>query len=206
LTPVQMDGISWSLGLAPGAVGRSVLLGPGDALEEIIHPSGLYVWGSSRRDLRADVFSSDVRAIKGKTAPLNCERGTYQLAELIVMRRRDAPDGPTPRLQFDILVRSYPAQMQANLSSCPFRFDAPTDEELRSRSGLLNNVKLAASLPLSEDSWSRADSGFGAYADRINEWKITMPDELIKVTRQLLKANPSEKSTPAEAVPAADAW
>jgi hypothetical protein len=204
----EKDGTSWSLNYGMGSAAHSVLFGPGDALTEILIPTGLYIWGNQVQSLRADILSSDVQAIKAGTEPLKWERGTYHVPELMILRTRDSTPGATGRQQFDILVRVRPRGTDAGFFH--FLKKPPTAEELTSKEGtngntgmtsMMNVQNLETELDLPEKSWSKVDRRFEARPDRANDWVITLPDALIKAVRAAIKAKPSGKqklTAPAE--------
>ena len=62
-----------------------MILGPGATLAEILRSAGLYLSAPSI-EFGTDVLTSDLRLVNNQTAPLKWEQGTYQLAELMVLR------------------------------------------------------------------------------------------------------------------------
>jgi hypothetical protein len=186
----EKDGTSWNLDSGTGSAAHAVLFGPGAALTEIVNPTGLYTWGKADL-LRADILSSDVRAVKAGTEPLKWERGTYHISELMILRPRDLTAGAAGRQQFDILVRCYP--QGTNLGQFHYRHEPPTAEELKSEQGptgmtsVMNFQNGMNLLGVPEKSWSKINTRLEARPDRANEWVITLPDELIKAVRTAVK-------------------
>jgi hypothetical protein len=43
-------------------------------------------------------------------------------------------------------------------------------------------------LVISQQSWAKMGSGFEARPDQVNEWTITLPDELVSAVRAKLRA------------------
>jgi hypothetical protein len=187
----EKDGTWWNLNHGNGSAAHAVLFGPGAALTEIVNPTGLYTWGNSMESLRADILSSDIRAIKAGTEPMKWERGTYHVSELMILRPRDLTAGATGRQQFDVLVRCY--LQGAILGQFHYRLEPPTAEELKSEQGptgmtsMMNFQNGMNFLGLPEKSWSKVNRRFEARPDRANEWVITLPDELIKAVRAAVK-------------------
>jgi hypothetical protein len=198
---IQKNGVLWSLNYNMGTRTHSVILGPGVAVTEILHPAGLYLWAQSMQFRRADVLTSDLRLVNNQTAPLKWEQGAYQLAELIVLRPLKSIAGTTERQQFDVFVRCYP--WHTMLGGYGFRQEPPTDEELRTGGGMLNGQMHIPGLVISKESWSKINTRFEARQDGLNEWKVTLPEELITTVRVGLKAGSSGKEKPP--APAADA-
>jgi hypothetical protein len=201
--PIQKDGVSWSFNTGMGNPTHSVLLGPGAALQEVVNPTGLYLWASSMQINHADALTSDVRVINRQTEPLRWERGTYQLSELIVLRPRAPKASATGRLRFDVLVTCYPGH--TSRTAYGFRQMAPTDEELRARgTDGMNPQMQVPGLALPKESWSKIITSFDARPDRANEWMITLPDELIRTARAAIKVERSAEGKPAITAPPAD--
>jgi hypothetical protein len=193
--PVEKDGVSWNFGFGAGIGARSVLCGPGIEMKEILNPWGLYLWAtSSRPDLRAAVLTSEVRTINERAEPMKWECGTYQFAELIVLRPQRSPAVEGTRLQFEILVRCYPPH--TNGSAYTFLREPPSDQLLETRIDMLSGggTQMGVDgLHLSERSWSELGGHFNAVPDRVNEWTITLPEELIKVVREVVKTDRTPK-------------
>ena len=192
--PIEKDGTSWNISSGMGTASHSVLCGPGAALKEIRNPMGLYVWASFMQRLRADILTSDVRAINEQAESLKWERGTYRLSELIVLRPDDSPAGTSGRHRFEILARCYP--WHTNYGTYEFRQQPPSDEELRTRGGMMVGGQTTigiAGVVLPKESWSKVATSFDARPDRVNEWTITLPEELIKAVRGKLKADGTRK-------------
>jgi hypothetical protein len=190
--PIDKDGTSWTLYSGGVPANRSVLFGPGGPIKEILKPWGLYLWAtSSPATPRADVLTADVRRINGPSDPLRWERGAYGLSELIVLRPLDSKAGTGGRQQFEILVRCYP--WYSNHDTYEFRQEPPTEQELRAgRNALSGHITIGIEgLRLPKEPWSKVATSFDALPDRVNEWTINLPDELIKAVREKLKGRSS---------------
>jgi hypothetical protein len=195
---IEKNGVLWSLNYNRGTPTHSVMLGPDAAVNEILNPAGLYTWAQSMEFRHADVLKSDLRLVNNQTAPLKWEQGTYQLSELIVLRPLKSTAATTGRQRFDVFVRCYP--WHTILGGYGFRQEPPTDEELRTeRPG---HIQIPG-LVIPKESWSKINARFEARPDRLNEWKVTLPEELIETVRVGLKADPSGKEKPP--APTADA-
>jgi hypothetical protein len=191
--PVEKEGTSWSLNLGVGLATHSVLFGPGAAVTEIRKPGGLYFWATSPQTPFADVLTSDLCAINEPEELLRWERGTYQLPELVVLRPSDQGSVSVGRRRFKVLVRCYP-QLVDNLGGDQFREEPPTEEELRTGGGNFGfSGSVIGSLGLSLESWSKIATRFESRTDRVNEWTITLPEELIKVVRATVKTDKTPK-------------
>ena len=191
---IQKNGISWNLNYGMGTPTHSVILGPGAAVNEVLNPAGLYTWANSMQTLRAEVLTSDVRAVNNQTAPLKWEQGKYQLSEFIVLRPRKSTAGAPGRQQFDVVARCHPSSI--GLGSYHFRQEPPTDDELRTEGPLMMSQMQIPGLVLPKESWSKINSRFEARPDHLNEWTIALPDELIRTVRAGLKADPSGEDKP----------
>jgi hypothetical protein len=191
--PVQKEGMSWSLNRGVGLATHSVLFGPGTDLTEIRRPGGLYYWATSPQTSFADVLTSDLRATNEPEDLLRWERGTYQLSELVVLHPSDQGSDSAGTRRFKVLVRCYP-QFVNNVGAFQFRQEPPIEEELRTGGGNFGfNVPVIGRLGLSVESWSKIATRFEARPDRVNEWTITLPEELIKVVRAVVKTDKTPK-------------
>jgi hypothetical protein len=187
LDPLLIDDTSWSTNV------RSLLCGPGAALTEILAPAGLYVWATNpNQKLRADLLTSQVRSINESGEPLKWERGTYRLFELRILRPIDTPAGSAESLQFEILVHCSPWQTN---SSYEIRSEPPNEEELRNG----GNVRGGGThmgmqgLVISQKSWANIAARSKAAADNLNEWTITLPDEVTNVVREKIRSEKAAK-------------
>ena len=186
-TPLQKDRTHWRLSFGAGSPNRSVLCGPGSGASEITLPWGLYLWAASTPpQLRADVPASDLRAIDDHK-PLTWERGRYWLSELIVLPPLAPAADQAGRHRFAIVVRCYPAD--ANSVTYEYLEKPPSDSHMRARqqiqAGGGRQIGVEG-LGLSQDSWSEFARPFPAL-EHVNEWTITLPDELVKAVREKLK-------------------
>jgi hypothetical protein len=191
--PIEKEGTSWSLNPGTGLATHFVLFGPGAAVTEIRNPGGLYFWATSPQTPFADVLTSDLRTINEPEELLRWERGTYQLPELVVLRPSDQGSVSAGRRRFKVLVRCYP-QLVDDMGADQFREEPPTEKELRSGGGNFGfSGSVIGSLGLSVESWSKIATRFEARPDRVNEWTITLPEELIKVVREAVKTDKTPK-------------
>lgn len=182
---IEKNGIWWNLNNGMATLTHSVIFGPGATVTEILHPAGLYTWARSNQFRRADVLNSDLRLVNNQTAPLKWEQGTYQLAELIVLRPLEPTAGTNGRQQFDVVLRCYPWHTMRGPYG--FRQGPPSDEELRS--GVMEGQIPGLVIP--KESWSKITSRFEARPDQLNEWTVSLPEELITTVRVGLKAAPT---------------
>jgi hypothetical protein len=191
--PIEKDGTWWSFHYGMGTATHFILFGPGDALREVRNPSGLYLWANSQRTTFADVLTGDLSSINEPAEPPKWERGAYQLSELIVLRPLGHHAGNAGRQRFEVLVRCYP--WHPNFGNYGFRQDPPTDEDLRAttRAEPMSGSIAIPGLVLPKESWSNITTRFDARPDRVNEWTISLPDELIKAVREKQKADKSTK-------------
>jgi hypothetical protein len=191
--PIEKEGTSWSLNRGGGLATHSVLFGPGTDLTEIRKTGALYFWATSPQTPFADVLTSTLRAINEPEELLRWEWGTYQLSELVVLRPSDQGSASAGRRRFKVLVRCYP-QLVNNMGAFRFRQEPPTEEELRTGGGNLGfSGSVIGGLGLSVESWSKIATRFEARPDRVNEWTITLPEELIKVVRAVVKTDKTPK-------------
>jgi hypothetical protein len=187
--PLDIDGTSWSTS------SRSVLCGPGAGLAEILVPEGLYLWAtSSEYALRADILTSHVLTINESAESLKWERGTYWLSELIVLRPIHFTAGSPRQDQFAIVVRGNRWPIN---NSYWLRGEPPSDEELRN-GGVSRGSGMQIGrqgVVISQQSWANiAGGGFVARPDQVNEWTITLPDELVSAVRAKLRAETAPKT------------
>jgi hypothetical protein len=179
--PLDIDGTSWS------ASRRSVLCGPGAGLAEILVPGAPYLWATAPVPTftrRAAILTSHVRTIGERAEPLKWERGTYRLADLIVLRPFPSTADNAARQQFDILriCSSWPNDRIYALHPQP-----PTDDDLKNGRSV-GNVRTSGPQDLAIESWRTDAARFDAGPDRTNEWTIKLPDKLTKVVRAILDA------------------
>ena len=198
LMPLEKDGTSWNV---ETHATRSVLCGPGTALREILDPDALYLWAtSSPPQLRADVLTCDLRAINGSAESLKWERGTYYFSELIVLRPSESSADKAGRERFEVIVRCYPApdNLGTYEGTHDFLQEPPTDDQLRDRIRFKGGHEQTSvkGLGLPIETWSRAVKFFEARPDHVNEWRITLPEELIKAVREKLKGTRRGAATP----------
>ena len=187
LDPLLIDGTSWNM------TTRSLLCGPGAALTEILAPAGLYVWATaSNHVLRANILTSEVRPTNESADPLKWEMGTYRLFELSVLRRLDTPAPSAGSLQFEVLVRCGPWQSN---NSYEVRRDPPNEEELRNgRNFRGGGTQIGVQgLVISQQSWDKIAGGFNAAPGQVNEWTITLPDEVTNVVRAQIASEKAAK-------------
>jgi hypothetical protein len=177
-----------------GVGARSVLCGPRADLLEIREEGALHLWAtSSEPTLRADILTRNLRAVETPGHTLKWERGTYRLSELIALRPVRASANGAGRQRFDVLARCY--LRRGNQDTYEFRQLAPTDVELANERNFRDGGTQIGieSLLIPRESWAKFATGFDARPDRVNEWTITLPDQLIKAVRAKLKGNETAK-------------
>jgi hypothetical protein len=207
LMPIDKEGTSWGFSFGTRTGGRSILVGSRSVLEEILG-RGPYLWAAqSPPQLRADVMTSDVRSVSEPAQPLKWERGTYYFYELYVVRPFHSAVVTAGRQRFEVLVRCGAAISLANSSNYELLEGPPTDDQMRAGGPLFGPHQkriTVESLNLSVESWSRIATPLEARPDRVNQWTITPPDELIKAVRTALKATGAAKANPARSTSAVD--
>jgi hypothetical protein len=208
LMPIDNEGMSWNLRSDTSTGGRPVFVGPRAALEEILG-RGPYLWAApTPPQLRADVMTSDVRSVSEPAQALIWERGTYYFYQLYVVRPFHSAVVTAGRQRFEVLVRCGAAISLASSSNYEVLQGPPTDDQMRSGVGGLfgpHQKRITVeSLNLSVESWSKIATPFEARPDRVNQWTITLPDELIKAVRTALKATGVANANPARSTSAVD--
>jgi hypothetical protein len=185
LDPLLIDDTSWSTDV------RSLLCGPGAALTEILAPASLYVWATNpNHKLRADLLTSQVRKINASGEPLKWERGAYRLFELRILRPIDTPAGSAVSLQFEILVHCSPWQTN---NSYEIRSEPPNEEELRGNLRDGSTHIGMQGLVISQKSWANIATRSKAAADIVNEWTITLPEEVTDIVREKIRSEKAAK-------------
>jgi hypothetical protein len=186
--PLRSSGLTkerftWNLGSGMGTTIHALLLGPGKTVTEVVSPAGFHLWATSGP--RADVLSSNLRILSNP-------------AELIVMRRLNASRVEPGRERFEIVVRCYPEHSSLPSTAYEFRQAPPSESDMKGG----RHVRMTGGgtqiafegLQLSVASWSRTTKQFVAGPDRVNDWTVTLPEELINAVRQKLETDKNHKA------------
>jgi hypothetical protein len=199
--PLRSSGLTkerftWNLGSGMGTTIHALLLGPGKTVTEVVSPAGFHLWATSGP--RADVLSSNLRILSNPAESLAWERGRYRPAELIVMRRLNASRVEPGRERFEIVVRCYPEHSSLPSTAYEFRQAPPSESDMKGG----RHVRMTGGgtqiafegLQLSVASWSRTTKQFVAGPDRVNDWTVTLPEELINAVRQKLETDKNDNA------------
>ncbi len=188
-------------------VTRSILRGTkGTNSLEIVDLAGLHLWIAPKsKEVFGDILDRDLREQAAGDEAWNWEPGTYRFYELMVVRPHRGQEVEKGRRRFDVLA-----------SICSPEFGHMCDLEGEPpHSGIIGmpysqvsgrwQPRLATrpqcTVPLAY--WSELADNFEARPGRVNEWTISLPDELIKAVRKSLKPDPSaEAGSAAHAAPA----
>ncbi|MFI5458609.1 MAG: hypothetical protein ACHRXM_24515 [Isosphaerales bacterium] len=180
---------------------RNILCRPGGKQAEIVKESNFRPWqvgfqngGVSDSPVFADLFSDSL----SRTADaVDLAAGDYRLDRLIVLRPVTAPKPNFPAERFDFIAQVlFPYSESAGLNPHEmFIFmvrAAPSGKtdppRYGNRMARFNNI-------LFPSSYRDLTKGrFEARVGRVNEWVIPLPDELIKVVREKLKAGATTKA------------
>jgi hypothetical protein len=217
INPIDKDGLSWTLtderladpagessrpprmrrmGIAdvrPSAI-RYALCGPAASMAEVRASPWPLVWtllSEQPQKLRIDFRASDLRKIQEPAETLKWESGSYVLTKLIVLRPSE-PDGTKAvRKRFEIVSSGNHPGWWSTGAQAVILDSPPAEDEtegslgprIRARTGSVLNS--AMDLPM--EFWNKSAKGFEARPDRVNEWTIPLPDELIKAVRERLK-------------------
>ncbi len=109
-----------------------------------------------------------------------------------MLRPLKSTAGTTGRERFEVFVRCYPWHTMRGAYG--FRQEPPSAEELRSE--VMDGHMQIPGLVIPKESWSKINTRFEARPDHLNEWTVTLPEELITTVRVGLKADPSGKENP----------
>ena len=109
-----------------------------------------------------------------------------------MLRRLDTPAPSAGSLQFEVLVRCGPWQSN---NSYEVRRDPPNEEELRNgRNFRGGGTQIGVQgLVISQQSWDKIAGGFNAAPGQVNEWTITLPDEVTNVVRAQIASEKAAK-------------
>jgi hypothetical protein len=122
--------------------------------------------------------------------PLKWEPGLYRISEFIVLRPLDPAARNVARERFEIIVRGSPPYWSSH--TYEVLSDPPSDQQIKTPQGMRMNGNGKTQigiegLKISQESWTKVTGPFEARADRVNEWAVTLPDELVKAVRERLK-------------------
>jgi hypothetical protein len=202
IQPIAQSDVTWRIehrwapdqtelrGIYPFSSVRAILWGPRQALAELFGPqAGLNFWVARRSliELRASVLAKDVHVKDEPEPTLMWERGHYDLLSLAVLRPLPSSGDKKGIRHFQALA-VFGQQLQT--LSYPIRNDPPTEDELKPRPRMAGGgtVYPLSTSPLSVEAWSQLASGFEVRPGRVNEWTISLPDELVQAVRERLKA------------------
>jgi hypothetical protein len=107
------------------------------------------------------MLTADIKKLANQGDPVKWDARDYQLMSLVVLRPTPAPPDKTNRTRFEVLARVRPP----------------------SQPGLGE-----ATIATPEAFWETQGAGFVARPGQVNEWTISLPDELIKAVREKLNA------------------
>ncbi len=188
---------------------RSVFRGP-ETVAQVLAMKQPYLWeapGVPSRGLWAQLRTSDLRDIKESEGTLTWEPGTYHLSGMLALRPIESGDLKAGKRRFEVIVASDPYQGgMSNGTYFVWNLPPPDDVEggpraKRSRPNgqMLNHEPLAvlanaqgtrggSDVVIPWESWSKSVTSFEARPGQVNEWTITLPDELVQAARKRLKA------------------
>jgi len=180
---------------------RNILCRPGGKQAEIGEDRSLRPWqvglsgaGASGSSVFADLFSD---SLSRTSDTVNFAAGDYRLNRLIVLRPVTVAKPDFPAERFDFIAQSLhrhsdtdglnPHEMQIYVVETPpsGKLGPPNYGNLIQR---VNNMVFSSSYR------SLTKGRFKARTGRVNEWVIPLPEELIKVVRDKLKAGAAAKT------------
>jgi hypothetical protein len=182
---------------------RTVLCGPAKSMVQVLPTKTLSFWTLSGRPqptISADIRGTDVREITEPTSAMEWERGTYDLSGLVVLRPNQPAGASAGSRRFEMLFTSV--SRSGNLSLNYFVLDKPPAVEgvdgIRA-GGTQRKAARAVTPPGTRvpvgfqesvpwDSWSVGRAPFAARPGQNNEFTISLPDEVLNVVREKLKA------------------
>jgi hypothetical protein len=179
-------------------VTRSILRGTiGTNSFEIVDLAGLHLWKAPKaQEVFGDILDRDLREQVAGDEELKWEPGTYCFPELMVVRPHRGQDVEKGRRRFDVL---------ASICSPGFNHTCQIESE-PPHSGLIGMPYSQVSgsgyaawphapqIPTPLPFWSSFADKFEARPGQVNEWTISLPDELIKAVRAALKPDPSAEA------------
>jgi hypothetical protein len=158
--------------------------------------------GQSR--LWAEIARPNQREIGGHPETIEWELGTYRLAAVVVLRPQEPPGAASGAKRFEVLCMSASPEGSVNaqyaiLDEPPVEYNADAARTDGARKTIvrgparnrwaMGSIDPGRNLPW--ESWSNRLEPFEVEAGRINEYSITLPDELIKLVRERLSALPA---------------
>jgi hypothetical protein len=181
-----------------------------------------YLWKNPDfplRELWAELQPGDVREIEDPAGTMEWERGTYQLAEVLVLRPIESTEGQSGRRRFAVIVASEFLPPRGSMRGT-WVYDSPpaevpadgprakggaptkggrTKAQGGSRSEQLwevarRGIEGETALVVPEESWSKTVTTFEARPNQVNEWTIPLPDEVSDAIRERLKAGTNAKA------------
>jgi hypothetical protein len=180
-------------------VTRSLLCGTkGTQSFEFVDLAALHLWKAAKsKQTFGDILDRDLRQRPAGDVELQWERGSYQLAELMVIRPYPGRDVEKGRRRFDVLVSvcssDYGHWCQedvgppgAGIIEMPYPQIA----------GHGTAAPFGSQGVVPEDYWDKTVAHFEARPGQVNEWTVPLPDELIKAVRAALAADPGAKTNP----------
>jgi hypothetical protein len=202
---------------------RSVLCGPARSMAQVVPSERFqpYLWRvGAFRDWRLNAFlpESDLRPIPEPEGSLQWELGSYHLSGVLVLRPSAAAEGQAGRRSFEVVVASDPGTQQGVINGTYWVYwhpptdavaDGPRGRGGRPRAGaqgqLPTPLRQLAQPELSGqpghteivvpwESWSKTAAPFEARAGQVNDWTITLPEEVIDAVRKRLKAGANTKA------------
>ncbi len=190
---------------------RSVLSGPATSVAEILPLRQPYIWVGPEpripiRDLLAELVTSDIREINEPGKTLKWERGYYYLSGVLVLRPIKSDDREGNRRRFDVIVVSTRLHLGMMSGSYMVWSGPPTDNASdrpitqgarRNAQSPMNLMaeqftsrgpegEISRFIPL--EAWPKTVTNLEARPGQVNEWTISLPEELIKVVRVCLKS------------------
>jgi hypothetical protein len=184
---------------------RSILCGPSASMAQVRSLKNFPIWALTGRPgekFWMDLPASYLRELKGTAEAIewDWEQGTYELSTFYVMRPSELASSKAVVKRFEIVVPCHvnpriPNQYYQVLDSPPTYDDANgllTKATRKNRGGGNGNGQRslqygALGRELSADAWSDVVRRFEARPGQVNDWKIPLPDELIKAVRDEFK-------------------
>ncbi len=211
----RFSDLDWHLGLA-----HSLMSSPATPTVEILRGRRPYLWRpSGQRETSADVWQADLRPSDGSSGSFQWELGFYRIMSMIVLRPRSDPSVSPTWKRYQVIAGcisegAYAGLQQRSLTSYnegQFRIYAepPNSEKPdakaqqrdgsnvgRPRSILDGRIPQGAGPQVSDESWGRVNQALEIRSGQVNEWTVSLPDELITFVRNKLKSGKDSEVRP----------
>ncbi len=192
------------------AIVRSLLSGPATPVAEILRGKRPYLWSKpGQQAVSAELWNKDLVLPDESTGPFLWEVGTYQISSMLVLRPTPDPAVSATRKRYQVVAGlTTPGAIPRQgfvIRTEPPESDRP-DGKTQERGGDHTDFASAIQtkrIPPGRDSqvfrgvgeaWGNASGGLEIRPGQVNEWTVSLWDELITLVRDQLESQKTSET------------